>query len=65
MCKEDPCSNFLSLHLSPDCKDLVTRLYIEVVHGISGKQIDLLLENLVVEKPLEKRWDKETTLFFS
>ena len=65
MCKEDPCSNFLSLHLSPDYKDLVTRLYIEVVHGISGKQIDLLLENLVVEKPLEKRWDKETTLFFS
>ena len=42
MHKEDPCSNFVSLHLSPDCKDLDARLYIEVVDGIGGKQIDQL-----------------------
>ena len=63
--KEDPCSNFLSMHMYPNSKDLITRLYIEVVYGIGGKQIDLLLENLVVEKPLEKLRDKEATLFFS
>ena len=55
MHKEDLLSNFVSLHLSPDCKDLGTIIYIEVVDGIDGKQIDLLLENLVVEKPLKKR----------
>ena len=62
MQKEDLCSNFVSLRLSPDCKDLDARLYIEVAHGIGRKQIDLLLENLVVEKPLEKLWDEEATL---
>ena len=69
MHKEDLCSNFVSLHLSLDCKDLDARLYIEVVGGIGGKQKDILLENLVVEKPLEKLWDEEATLkslvFFS
>ena len=53
---------FVSLHLSPDCKDLDARLYIEVGDGIGRKQIDLLLENLVVQKPLEKLWDQEDTL---
>ena len=62
MHKEDLCSNFVSLHLSPNCKDLDVRLYTEVVDGIGGKQIDLLLENLVVEKPLEKLLDEEATL---
>ena len=62
MHKEDLCSNFVSLHLSLDCKDLDARLYIEVVGGIGGKQIDLLSENLVVEKLLEKLWDEEATL---
>ena len=62
MHKEDLCSNFVSLHLSLDCKDLDARLYIEVVGGIGGKQIDLLSEKLVVEKPLEKLWDEEATL---
>ena len=54
MHKEDLCFNFVSLHLSPDCKDLDASLYIEVVVGIGRKQTDLLLENLVVEKLLEK-----------
>ena len=62
MHKVDLCSNFVSLHLSLHCKDLDARLYIEVVGGIGGKQIDLLSENLVVEKPLEKLWDEEATL---
>ena len=62
MHKEDLCSNFVSLHLSLHCKDLDARLYIEVVDGIGWKQINLLSENLVVEKPLEKLWDKEATL---
>ena len=62
MDKEDLCSNFVSLHLSPGCKDLDDRLYIEVVDGISAKQIDLLSENLVVEKAHEKLWDEEATL---
>ena len=48
MPKEDLCSNFVSLHLFPDCKGLDARLYIEVVGGVGRKQIDLLLENLVV-----------------
>ena len=43
MHKEDLRSNFVSLHLSPDCKDLDARLYIEVVDGIGGKQLDILL----------------------
>ena len=62
MDKEDLCSNFVSLHMSPGCKDLDDRLYIEVVDGISPKQIDLLSENLVVEKPHEKLPDEEATL---
>ena len=62
MHKEDLCSNFVSLHLSPECKDLNARLYIEVVGGTGGKQIDLLSENLVVEKRLEKLWDEEATM---
>ena len=62
MHKEDLCSNFVPLHLSLDCKDLDSRLYIGVVGGIGRKQIHVLSENLVVEKPLEKLWDKEATL---
>ena len=62
MHKEDLCSNFVSLHPSPDCKDLDARLYIEAVDGIDRKQINLLSENLLVEKPLEKLWDEEVTL---
>ena len=62
MHKEDLCSNFVSLHVSLNCKDLDARLFIEVVGGIGGKEIDLLSENLVVEKPLEKLWNEETTL---
>ena len=54
MHKEDLCYNFASLHLSPDCNDMNARLYIETVDGIGRKQIELLSENLVVEKPLEK-----------
>ena len=62
MHKEDLCFNFVSLHLSPCSKDPDARLYIEVVDGIGGKQIELLLENLVVENPLEKLWDEEAIL---
>ena len=62
MHKEDLCSNFVSLHVSLNCKDLDARLFIEVVGGIGGKEIDLLSENLVVEKPLEKLWDEEAAL---
>ena len=62
MYKEDLCSNFVSLHLFPDCKDLDARVLIEVADGIGWKQIDLLSENLVVKKPLEKLWVEETTL---
>ena len=62
MHKEDLCYKFVSLHLSPGCKDLDARLYIEVVGCIGRKQIDLLSENLVVKKPLEKLWDEEVTL---
>lgn len=40
---------FVSLHLSPDCKNLDGRLYVEVADGIVGK-------------PLEKLWDGEATL---
>ena len=50
------------MHLSSDCKDLDARLYIEVVDDIDAKQIDLLSENLVVEKLLEKLWDEEAAL---
>ena len=50
------------MHLSPDCKDLDARLHIEVVGGIGRNQIYLLLENLLVEKPLEKLWDEEAIL---
>ena len=52
MHKEDLCSNFISLHLSLDCKDLDARPYIEVAGDIGGKQIDLLSDNLVVKKLL-------------
>ena len=43
-------------------------VYIKVVDGISGEQKNLLSENLVVRKPLEKPWNEEATLkglFFS
>ena len=40
---------FVSLHLSPDCKNPDARLYVEVADGIVGK-------------PLEKLWDGEATL---
>ena len=67
--KEDLCSNFVSLHLFPDCKYLDARLLIEVADGIGWRQTDLLSENLVVKKPLEELWVEETTLkslfFFS
>ena len=56
---EDPCFNFVSLLPSPHCINIDA---IEVADGISRKQIDLLLESLVVEKPLEKPWDKEAIL---
>ena len=59
---QGPCSSFVSLHLSLDCQDLDVRLFIEVVDGIRRKQLDLLLENTVVKKPLEERWDEEATL---
>ena len=61
---KDPCSNFVSLHSFPEYEDLHAGLYIEVliINGIGGKQIDLLLENLVVDKPVEKLWDEVTTL---
>lgn len=49
----DPNSNFVSLHLSRECKGLDTRLYIEVVDDIGEKQMYLLSENLVVEKSFE------------
>ena len=62
MHKEGRCSNVISLHLFPDCKDLDARLYIEVADGVRGKQIDLMSENLVVKKPLKKPWDEEATL---
>ena len=42
--------------------NLDARLFIEITDGIGGKQIDLLLEDLVVEKLLEKLWDEEVTL---
>ena len=56
MHKEDPCSKFVSLHLSPECMHLNVRLYIELFDVIGRKQIDLLSENLIVEKVLKKRW---------
>ena len=65
---KDPYDNFASLYPSLDCKGLDARLYIEVDDGIDGKQIYLLLENLVIEKRLENLWDEEATLeslFFS
>ena len=65
MHKEDLRSNLVSLYLSPDCKDLDARLYIEVADDIGGKQIDLLSKNLVVKKPLEKLWDEKATLKIS
>ena len=49
MHKKDLCSKFISLHQSPDCKNLDARLYVEVADGIVGK-------------PLEKLWDGEATL---
>ena len=62
MHKEDICSNFVSLHLFPNWKDLDVRLYIDEVDSIGRKQLDLLLDNLVVEKPLEKLWHEEAIL---
>ena len=38
MHKEDLCSNFVSLHLSLDYKDLDSRLYIEIVGSLGVKQ---------------------------
>ena len=43
-------------------------VYIKVVDGIGGEHKNLLSENLVVRKPLEKPWNEEATLkglFFS
>ena len=68
MHKEDLCYNFESLYLSPNCKNLHARVYVEVVDGIGRKQIDPLSENLVVKKSLEKLCSEEATLknlFFS
>ena len=42
--------------------NLDARLLIEITDGIGGKEIDLLSEDLVVEKLLEKLWDEEVTL---
>ena len=50
------------MHLSHDFKDLDVKLYIEVVDGIGGNQTDLMSENLVVKKQLEKLCDEEATL---
>ena len=43
-------------------------VYIKAVDGIGGEQKNILSENLVVRKPLEKPWNEEATLkalFFS
>ena len=58
---EDPCSKFVSLHPFHR-KNLIARLYIEVVDGIGRKETNLILESLVVQKPFEKLWDEEATL---
>ena len=49
---EDPYFNFVSLLSSLGCRYLDVRLYTEVVDGIGGKQITLILENPVVKKRL-------------
>ena len=49
---EDPYFNFVSLLSSLGCRYLDVRLYIEVVDGIGGKQITIILENPVVKKRL-------------
>ena len=41
----------------PECMDQNIRLYTEVVNDRGRKQIYLLPENLLIEKPLEKHWD--------
>ena len=61
MHKED-LSSILHNCICPWCKDLDSRLYIEVVGGIGRNQIYLLPEKLVVEKPLEKLWHEKATL---
>ena len=50
------------MDLSHDFKDLDVKLYIELVDGIGGNQTDLMSENLVVKKQLEKLCDEEATL---
>ena len=59
---EDPYSSFVLLHVYPPCMDVDARLYNEVIDDIRRKQTDLVLENLVSNKLLEKLWDEEATL---
>ena len=42
--------------------DVDARLYDEVIDDIRKKQTDLVLENLVFNKLLEKIWNEEGTL---
>ena len=58
MCMKDPCSNFVSLHLSLKCEGLDVRLYMLMT---GGKQMDVLSENLVCEKSQEKPFDEKST----
>ena len=59
---EDPCSKLVPLNSSKDSMYLDATLYAEVLDGIDKEQIDLLSENIVVDKLLEKLWDEESTL---
>ena len=59
---KDQNPNFVPLHSSPNCMDQNARLCIEVVDGIDSKQKNLLSENQVVKKLLQKLWDEEATL---
>ena len=57
---EDPCSKLVPLHSSKDSMYLDAALYAEVLDGIDKEQIDLLSENIIVDKLLEKLWDEES-----
>ena len=58
MCMKNPYSNFVSLHLSLECKGLDVRLYMLMT---GGKQMDVLSENLVFEKSQKKPFDEKST----
>ena len=59
---EDPCSNFVSSHSSPERMNLNSSCYAEVSDDVGRDQTDLLLRNLVVEKLSKIFWDEEATL---